>query len=133
MKRTGVRWLLLGCVVALAGCVDLYAPKVVRAGMGAHFRLALAVDVDARELPSWLASRGQALLADAQAQQSIYDVELRGPTVLIVGGEAHGAVRAEALPDLRRAAVPMPGATESLNVAVATAVILFEAVRQRRG
>ena len=83
--------------------------------------------------PSWLASRGQALLADAQAQQSIYDVELRGPTVLIVGGEAHGAVRAEALPHLRRVAIPMPGATESLNVAVATAVILFEAVRQRRG
>src|ERR687885_1685118 len=120
-------------VVALAGCVDLYAPKVVRAGMGAHFRLALAVDVDARELPSWLASRGQALLADAQATQSIYDLDLRGPTVLIVGSEAHGAVRAEVLPDVRRAAIPMPGAMESLNVAVATAVILFEALRQRRG
>ena len=120
-------------VVALAGCVDLYAPKVVRAGMGAHFRLALAVDVDARELPSWLASRGQALLADAQATQSIYDVDLRGPVVLIVGSETHGAARAEALPDVRRAAIPMPGGMESLNVAVATAVILFEALRQRRG
>jgi TrmH family RNA methyltransferase len=120
-------------VAALAGGDALYAPNVVRAGMGAHFRLALAVDVDARELPSWLASRGQALLADAQATQSIYDVDLRVPTVLIVGSEAHGAVRAEALPDLRRAAIPMPGDMESLNVAVATAVILFEAVRQRRG
>src|SRR5919202_1085272 len=120
-------------VVALAGCVDLYAPKVVRAGMGAHFRLALAVDVDARELPSWLASRGQALLADHQATQSIYDVDLRGPVVLIVGSEAHGAVRAEALPNVRRAAIPMPGGMESLNVAVAAAVILFEALRQRRG
>src|SRR2546423_8626574 len=59
-------------VVALAGCVDLYAPKVVRAGMGAHFRLALAVDVDARELPSWLASRGQALLAHPQAPATIH-------------------------------------------------------------
>jgi RNA methyltransferase, TrmH family len=120
-------------VVALAGCVDLYAPKVVRAGMGAHFRLALAVDVDVTTLPSWLASCGQALLADPQATQSIYDVDLRGPVVLIVGSEAHGAVRAEALPGLHRAAIPMPGGMESLNVAVATAVILFEALRQRRG
>src|SRR5438067_1349214 len=93
-------------VVALAGCVDLYAPKVVRAGMGAHFRLALAVDVDETELPSWLSSRGQALLADATATQSIYALDLRDPTVLIVGGEAHGAARAAELPDLRRAAIP---------------------------
>src|SRR3989440_6315007 len=120
-------------VVALAGCVDLYAPKVVRAGMGAHFRLALAVDVDATEFPSWLASRGQALLAHPQATETIYDVDLRGPVALIVGSEAHGAVRAGALPDVRRAAIPMPGGMESLNVAVATAVILFEAGRQRRG
>jgi 23S rRNA (guanosine2251-2'-O)-methyltransferase len=88
--------------------------------------------MDATELPSWLASRGQALLADAQATQTIYDVDLRGPTVLIVGSEAHGAVHAADWPDLRRAAIPMPGAMESLNVAVATAVLLFEAVRQRR-
>src|SRR5207248_11728041 len=106
-------------VVALAGCVDLYAPKVVRAGMGAHFRLALAVDVDVTALPPWLTSHGQALLADAQALQSIYDVDLRGPTVLLVGGEAHGAVRTETLPDLRRVAIPMPGVVESLNVAAA--------------
>ena len=120
-------------VVALAGCVDLYAPKVVRAGMGAHFRLALAVDVDPTTLPSWLASRGQALLADASAAQSIYDADLRGPATLIVGSEAHGAVRTEELPELRRVAIPMPGAMESLNVAVATAIILFEVLRQRRG
>src|SRR2546421_3091906 len=90
---------VVDAVVALAGCVDLYAPKVVRAGMGAHFRLALAADVDVTALPPWLASYGQALLADAQAPESIYDVDLRGPTVLIVGSEAHGAIRAEALPD----------------------------------
>jgi TrmH family RNA methyltransferase len=101
--------------------------------MSAHFRLALAVDVDPTALPAWLASRGQALLADPQATESIYDVDLRGPVVLIVGSEAHGAVRAAALPDVRRTAIPMPGGMESLNVAVATAVILFEALRQRRG
>lgn len=118
-------------VVALAGCTDLYAPKVVRAGMGAHLRLALAVDIAAAGLTPWLASRGQALLAEAHATASIYEVDLRRPTVLIVGGEAHGALGVESLPGLRRVTIPMPGAMESLNVAVATAVILFEALRQR--
>lgn len=118
-------------VAALSGCADLYAPKVVRAGMGAHLRLALAVDLTVEALAPWLASRGQTLLADARARESVYDVDLRRPTVLIVGGEARGATALEALPGLRHVAIPMPGGGESLNVAMATAVILFEALRQR--
>ncbi len=118
-------------VIALSGCADLYAPKVVRAAMGAHFRLPLAVDVEPATLTPWLPTRGAVLLADARATDTIYDADLRGPAVLVVGGEAHGALHAGALPGLRRVAIPMPGATESLNVAVATAVILFETLRQR--
>ena len=120
-------------VVALAGGADLSAPKVVRAGMGAHFRLALATDVAPTSLAPWLGARGQVLLADAHAAATIYDVDLRAPIALIVGGEAHGSVHAGALPGVQGVSIPMPGATESLNVAMATAVILFEAVRQRRG
>lgn len=123
----------LDAVVALSGCVDLFAPKVVRAGMGAHFQLALATDVEPDDAARWIATRGQALLAAAWATTSIYDADLRAPTVLIVGSEAHGAARTEALPALCHVAIPMPGGVESLNVASAAAVILFEAVRQRRG
>lgn len=119
-------------VVALSGCVDLFAPKVVRAGMGAHFGLTLVTDVDPAEAARWLdAHAGMALLADAHAGESVYDLDLRGPIVLVVGGEAHGATQTQALPGPRHVAIPMPGAAESLNAAIATAVILFEAMRQR--
>ena len=119
-------------VVALSGCTDLYAPKVVRAGMGAHLRLPLAVDVSPEQFASWAATRGTLVLADAHAAESLYDLDLRAPALLVVGGEAHGATATAALPTVRRASIPMPGAAESLNAGVAAAVMLFEAVRQRR-
>ena len=119
-------------VVALSGCADLYAPKVVRAAMGAHLRVPLAVDVTPAELEAWLPARGQAILADAHAPESVYDRDLRGATVLIVGGEAHGARQTGTLAGVRPVSIPMPGAAESLNAAMAATVILFEAVRQRR-
>jgi TrmH family RNA methyltransferase len=121
----------VGVVIALAESVDLFAPKVVRAAMGAHQRLAIYQDVTPADLAPWLAGQGQALVADAHARDSIYEFDLRRPTTLVVGSEAHGPARAAAFGSLRPVAIPMPGGAESLNVAVATAIILFEAVRQR--
>lgn len=120
-------------VIALPGCADLYAPKVVRAAMGAHVRLPLAVDVEPAALAPWLRARGDTLLADAHAGDTVYDRDLRGPVVLVVGGEAHGALHAGELQGIQPVDIPMPGGAESLNVAVATSVILFEVLRQRRG
>ncbi|HZS86877.1 MAG TPA: RNA methyltransferase [Chloroflexota bacterium] len=121
----------LDAVIALHGCVDLYAPKVVRSAMGAHFRVALATNVELDALRPWLAQRGQTLLADAHATSSIYETDLRPPTILIVGGEAGGALRAASIPDPRPVSIPMPGHSESLNVAMAASIIVFEALRQR--
>jgi TrmH family RNA methyltransferase len=121
----------LDAVIALSGCVDLYAPKVVRSAMGAHFRVGLATNVEPNALMPWLAQRGRVLLADAHAKASIYETDLVSPTVLIVGGEAGGAFRAASIPGLQPVAIPMPGHSESLNVAMATSVIVFEALRQR--
>lgn len=120
-------------VVALAGGVDLYAPKVVRAAMGAHLRLSLVVDCALSTLEMWLPSRGQALVASANGDTTLYDARLNlaQPTVLVIGGEAYGATGAWGLPGVRPVAIPMPGAMESLNAAAAAAVIIFEAVRQR--
>jgi TrmH family RNA methyltransferase len=121
----------LDAVIALSGSVDLYAPKVVRSAMGAHFRVALATNVEADALGPWLAQRGQVVLADAHAASSIYETDFRPSTILIVGGEASGAVRAASIPDLQPVAIPMPGHSESLNVAIAASVIVFEALRQK--
>ncbi len=111
------------------GSVDPFSPKVVRAGMGAHFRLALRV-------ASWaeIAAevRGhQVLLAEARSGRPYDQVDWSLPTALIVGGEAEGAgAEARALAT-EVISIPMAGAAESLNVAVATGILLFEALRQR--
>jgi TrmH family RNA methyltransferase len=117
-------------VLLSPGCVDLYNPKVVRGAMGSHLRL------PTRRL-SWaeIARTCEGIeiwLAAADARVPYTAVEWRNPAALIVGNEAHGASEmARTLAD-NSISIPMQARTESLNVAVATAVILFEAVRQRR-
>jgi len=70
---------------------------------------------------------------DDEARQSIHDADLRGPLVLVVGSEAKGMRRLTAELCDYRLRIPMLGTVESLNVSVATAVCLFEIVRQRGG
>ncbi len=112
------------------GTVDLYNPKVVRGAMGAHFRLPIRAQ-DWAEIAD-AASGMQVLLADVRGEQVYDGVDWRVPSALIVGGEAEGAsVRARELA-VTRVSIPMRGGTESLNAAVAAAIILFEAARQRR-
>ncbi len=118
------------------GTVDAFNPKVVRAGMGAHFRLPL-------ESLNWdkIGERMQGLtvrLADAQStirhtQHAIrYDqADWTQPSALIIGSEADGPSEAARACAAERVFIPMPGETESLNAAIAGSIILFEAVRQR--
>lgn len=110
--------------------VDLYNPKVVRGAMGAHFRL----PIRARD---WAGiadavSGVQVLLADARGERVYDKVDWRVPSALIVGGEAEGASMSARELATTTVSIPMQGVTESLNAAVASAIILFEAARQRR-
>jgi TrmH family RNA methyltransferase len=112
------------------GTVDLYNPKVVRGAMGAHFRLPIRARDWARIADA--VSTMQVLLADVRGEQAYDRVDWRVPSALIVGGEAEGASgRASELATIR-VSIPMHGGTESLNAAVAAAIILFEVARQRR-
>lgn len=111
------------------GNVDPYNPKVLRAAMGAHFWLPLR-QWDWADIGECL--RGLTVfLAEARRGISCYQADLRVPLALIIGGEAGGAGEAARRLSDQSLHIPMPGPAESLNAAVAAAVLLFEAVRQR--
>ena len=109
---------------------DAFAPKVVRAGMGAHFQLPIhAMEWDEIEQVCESGSL-QVFLADMDGG-SCWETDFRNPLALIVGGEAEGA--SEQARELAKETVriPMPGEAESLNAGVAGAVLMFEVIRQR--
>lgn len=112
-----------------AGCAEAWSPKCLRGGQGAHFLLAIHEDEDLLARASRLP--GPVLAAVLGAERSLYDLDLTGPCAFALGNEGAGLSEA-----LRRSctpfSIPMPGAVESLNVAAAAAVCLFEGVRQRR-
>lgn len=114
--------------------VDVYNPKTVRASAGSLFHLPIVRDADPRELVEGLKDAGaQVLAADARGDVSMYEVDLTKPTALLLGNEAWGLkddTRALADATVR---VPIEGAAESLNLAAAAALLLFEAARQRAG
>ena len=107
---------------------DAFAPKVARAGMGAHFRLPI-------HSMSWAEIHEQTkdlqiFLADMDGQ-SCWETDFKSPLALIVGGEAEGASeQAKKLVNVF-VKIPMAGKTESLNAAVAGSVLMFEVMRQR--
>jgi len=125
-QATGVQAVLLA-----KGCVDPYAPKVVRAGMGAHLDLPLLPAMEWADIAPLIADK-QRVLADAQGEITLWEVDWRPPTALIVGGEAEGASPEAWAATQLVARLPMQGETESLNAAIATAAFLFEAQRQRQ-
>jgi len=108
---------------------DPFAPKVVRAGMGAHFRLPVH-SLGWDEIRACLMGLTPCL-ADSAGQTSCWGADFRQPLALIVGGEAEGA--SQNAKELAKVIVniPMPGKIESLNAGVAGAVLMFEVVRQR--
>jgi TrmH family RNA methyltransferase len=109
---------------------DAFAPKVVRAGMGAHFRLpihSLGWEEIRRISDS---ARLKVWLADMEGC-SCWEADLHTPLALIVGGEAEGASEQAGKLANEPISIPMPGRIESLNAGVAGAVLMFEVVRQR--
>ncbi len=117
--------------VLTQGCAQVWAPKVLRAGMGAHFNLAIHERLDAASL---LRDFDGQVLATAlgPTAKSLYLLDLSGPVAWLFGAEGSG-VSAELLTIASdQVIIPMPGRVESLNVSAAAAICLFEQVRQTR-
>ncbi len=120
----GVRQALLG-----PGCASVWSPKVLRAGQGAHFALSVHEDAD---LAGFMAGyRGTTAVTCLNDATPLYEARWEGPLAWVFGSEGQG-VRADLVAAARlRIRIPMPGAIESLNVAAAAAVCLFETLRRR--
>lgn len=118
-------------VIFCPDTVDPFNDKVLRAAMGAHFRVPLQV-TDRWEQVWRLCGPSVALyVADGRAPDFYDQVDWRPPSALVIGGEAFGP-SAQSMTHARPLAIPMQGSTESLNAGVAGSIILFEAARQRR-
>ena len=109
---------------------DAFAPKVLRAGMGAHFRVPIySMAWEEIEQVSKSADL-QVYLAD-MVGQSCWETDLRQPLALVIGGEAEGASAEARSLATQSISIPMLGGIESLNAGVAGSVLMFEVLRQR--
>ncbi len=116
-------------VLLSPGTVDAFSPKVVRAGMGAHFHLPIYHQ-------SWddihkALSNLPVFLADSSGGIPLWQTDFRQPCALLIGGEAFGASQKGETIATHRITIPMRGRAESLNAAVASGILMSEVLRQR--
>lgn len=109
---------------------DAFAPKVVRSGMGAHFRLPIH-SMPWEEIEQISKSANLHMYIADMDGPSCWEMDLRQPLALIVGGEAEGASEDARKLANQQVSIPMAGGVESLNAGVAGSVLMFEVVRQR--
>ena len=120
-------------VVTLQGTADPLSPKALRSAMGSAFRLPIVRGITTEHLLNWAKATGIRLITAAADSAAPYSQELwTEPCALIMGNEANGVSPALLAAAHQRVFIPMQPPVESLNVAAAAAVLLFEATRQRK-
>jgi TrmH family RNA methyltransferase len=121
-------------IITTRGSADIFSPKSLRGGMGANLRLPFWADADFDEALDWARANGlRSICADIRSHTSYLDVDWRIPRLLILGSEGHGLSAAERELADESLIIPMLNDVESLNVAVAGGILLFEAKKQREG
>ena len=111
--------------------LDVFGPNAIRAALGTIFCLPV-IETTTGEAVRWLERRGIRVVAATPEAESLYfDVDLTGPTALVLGGEANGLSDAWRAAAAATARLPMRGIGDSLNLSVAAARMFYEALRQR--
>jgi len=112
-------------------CTDLFNPNVVRASTGMLFSVPIA-EASSAEALAWLRERGIAVLAATPHAEQLYtDVDMTQPLAVVVGAEQYGLSDVWMREADIQVRIPMLGQADSLNVATATTLLLYEVVRQR--
>ena len=120
-------------IVLSKDCVDLYNPKVIRSTMGAIFRIPFIYTDDLKGTIDELKREGITVYAAHLKGENSYDMEdYKTACAFLIGNEGNGLTEETAACADRKILIPMEGGAESLNAAVASAVLMFEAGRQRR-
>lgn len=118
-------------VVICDPLTDLYNPNAIRSSVGCLFTVQVAV-CSSLECLSWLKSNGiRSFAAELTASEWYQDCDFLGPSAIIMGTEADGLTDFWLKNAEKRIKIPMRGVIDSLNVSVSTAVLTFEAMRQR--
>jgi RNA methyltransferase, TrmH family len=118
--------------IATQNTADPFSPKSLRGAMGSAFRLPVWFGPTYDEAIAWCGDRGtQTICADVHASTGYDEVDWQRPTALILGPESEGLSNEEIAKANDAVRIPMHGPAESLNVAVAAGVMLYEAARQR--
>jgi TrmH family RNA methyltransferase len=118
-------------VIVCDRCTDINNPNVVRSSVGTLFTLPV-VEASSEATLAWLRTRGIRIVATTPHTQQLYsDVDLAAPTAIVVGTEQYGLSHAWLAQADIEVRIPMLGTADSLNVASATTILLYEALRQR--
>lgn len=119
-------------VIVCNPLTDLYNPNLIRASLGAIFTRQVAA-ATSEEAIAWLRSHHiQILTAQLQDSSLYYDTDMTGPTAIVMGTESTGLTDIWRKAADARIRIPMLGRLDSLNVSVSAAILLFEALRQRK-
>ncbi|HEY3025257.1 MAG TPA: RNA methyltransferase [Pyrinomonadaceae bacterium] len=118
--------------ITTANTADPFSPKALRGAMGSAFRLPIWTSANYASVLEWCTSRGiHSVCADAEGSITFTDFDWSHACALIVGPESSGLSADEIAAAGEAVRIPMQGPVESLNVAVATGILLYEAARQR--
>ncbi len=121
-----------GGLILLKGSADVYAPKTVRASMGSLFNLPVLDGIEEEKFINTVKKAGYTLLTTSlKGDVNFYETDLSGRLAIVMGSEIGGVSDTLLEASDKKVFIPMEGSTESLNVAIAAAIVMFEILRRR--